>query len=177
MRELSLHLLDLVENAVAAGATQVQVRIEEDPEADLLRLEVRDNGAGMAPELARRAADPFVTTRETRPVGMGLALLAGAAEQAGGGLEVESAPGKGTRVAATFQLSSIDRVPLGRLEDTLTVIATVHPEVEMWLNHVGPRGEYEVSLGEVGERTPREKLRRELARLVGEGRGRIGSEA
>ena len=177
MRELSLHLLDLVENAVAAGATVVEVRIEEEPAADRLRVAVSDNGAGMAPELAAVVEDPFVTTRRERPVGMGLALLSGAAEQAGGSLQVESAPGKGTRVTATFQFSSVDRAPLGRLEDTLAAISAVHSDLEFRLSHTGPQGSYAVLLREVAARTPRGGMRRELAALVSEGRAHIGSAA
>jgi hypothetical protein len=119
MRELSLHLLDLLENARTAGAKQVEVHINEDLATDQLTIFVRDDGQGMDAEMAQRATDPFFTTRTTRRVGLGLPLLAAAAQQCGGALCLESAPGEGTAVTAAFQHSHIDRAPLGKIVDTL----------------------------------------------------------
>lgn len=139
MQELALHILDLFRNAVEAGARTVYVAVREEPAADRLEIEVRDDGRGMSPEQVRRACDPFYTTRSTRRVGMGLALLKAAAEQAGGGLRIESAPGRGTRVLATFRLGHIDRAPLGDMPATLQVMVA-EPGVGVEYEHrVGDR--------------------------------------
>lgn len=119
MRELSLHLLDLLQNSLEAGATHLDVSIEEDLTADRLIIEVRDNGRGMSPDMARRALNPFFTTRTTRHVGLGLPLLAAAAKRCEGELSVDSQPGSGTVVRATFRHSHIDRAPLGNMAGTL----------------------------------------------------------
>ena len=119
MRELSLHALDILQNAREAGATLVHLTVAEDLAADRLVLEVRDNGRGMGEETLKRLKDPFFTTRKTRHVGLGLPLLAAAAERCTGSLEVESAPGQGTRVTAVFQWSHLDRAPLGDITGTL----------------------------------------------------------
>lgn len=119
MRELSLHILDVLQNAVEAGATQVELSIVEDLEADRLTIVVQDNGPGMDAETARRAIDPFFTTRTTRHVGLGLPLFAAAAGRCDGGLELESVPGRGTTVTASFRHSHLDRAPLGCMTDTL----------------------------------------------------------
>lgn len=119
MRELSLHILDLLENALEAGATQVELKVSEDSRADRLTIALRDNGRGMDAETARRALDPFFTTRTTRHVGLGLPLLAAAAERCDGRLTVESALGQGTVVTASFRKSHVDRAPLGSMTDTL----------------------------------------------------------
>lgn len=119
MRELALHVLDLLQNTVEAGATRVEARIAEDWAADCLRITVADNGRGMDHETAVRAVNPFYTSRRTRHVGLGLPLLAAAAERAGGSLVIRSEPGKGTTVEAVLQLSHPDRQPLGNLADTL----------------------------------------------------------
>jgi signal transduction histidine kinase len=177
MKELSLHLLDLIENSVAAGATHVDIVVEEDVTNDRLRITVTDDGEGMPAELAQAAADPFTTTRTTRSVGMGLALLAGAVAQAAGSLEVTSKPGQGTTIAADFQLSNIDRAPLGRVEDTLSAAAAVHPELHLSYLHRGPGGCYEVNLPGLTQDGSQARLRREIARLVHEGRQQIGSTA
>lgn len=122
MLELSLHLLDIMVNAVEAGASRVEVSVEEDAAADRLVIEVRDNGRGMAPELAAAVLNPFVTTRTTRHVGLGLPLLAQAAEATGGALRIASEPGKGTTVRAEFGLAHWDRAPLGDLPGALLAL-------------------------------------------------------
>jgi len=119
MRELSLHILDVLENALEAGATKVELEIDEDLHADRLMIAVRDNGRGMDAQTARRALDPFFTTRTTRHVGLGLPLFAAAARRCDGDLSLESAPGRGTAVTVTFRHSHLDRAPLGDVTGTL----------------------------------------------------------
>jgi hypothetical protein len=119
MRELSLHILDLLQNSLEAGATRLDVSIEEDLTADRLTIEVRDNGRGMSTATARAALNPFFTTRTTRHVGLGLPLLAAAAKRCDGELAVDSQPGAGTVVSAAFRHSHIDRAPLGNMAGTL----------------------------------------------------------
>ncbi|MBP1599784.1 MAG: putative metal-dependent phosphoesterase, family, partial [Acidobacteria bacterium] len=111
MEDLSLHILDIAQNSIEAGATEVEIDLTESPKEDHLEIEVRDNGRGMDPETAARATDPFFTSRTTRRVGLGLPLLAEAARAAGGSLTLESRPGKGSRVRAVFRHGHIDRAP------------------------------------------------------------------
>lgn len=119
MRELSLHVLDILQNSLEAGATRLELSIEEDLAADRLTIEVRDNGRGMSTETLRQVLNPFFTTRTTRHVGLGLPLLAAAAERCDGHLAVDSQPGSGTVVRAGFRHSHIDRAPLGNMAATL----------------------------------------------------------
>lgn len=119
MLELALHILDILQNTVEAGATCVELAILEDELADRLTITVTDNGRGMDEQTARRVLDPFYTTRTTRHVGLGLPLCAEAAETAGGGLTIRSRKGEGTTVEATFRLSHPDRQPLGDMAGTL----------------------------------------------------------
>ena len=107
MEDLSLHILDIVENSVKAEAREIRIVIAEDNKADRLFLEIHDNGSGMDEKMRAKALDPFFTTRTTRRVGLGLPLLAQAARESGGTLLLDSAPGKGTIVRAVFQLSHI----------------------------------------------------------------------
>jgi hypothetical protein len=122
VRELSLHILDVVENSLAAGASHIFVEVEEDTVRDQLVISVADDGCGMDQETARRALDPFFTTRTTRHVGLGLPLLKAAAERCNGHLKLASSLGEGTKVIAVFQRSHIDRAPLGDLVETLMSI-------------------------------------------------------
>jgi hypothetical protein len=135
MRELALHLLDLMENAIEAGATLVTVAIVEDVPKGELRICVADNGRGMAPEVAARSLDPFWTTRATRHVGLGLPLLASAAERTGGGLEIVSAPGAGTEVTACFGLEHPDRQPLGDVPGSLLVFLLAEGSPDLVYRH------------------------------------------
>jgi hypothetical protein len=119
MRELSLHILDILQNSVEAGATRVALSIVEDLAADLLTIEVRDNGRGIPPDKLPHVFDPFYTSRKTRHVGLGLPLLKAAAERCDGDAILVSAVGAGTTVTATFRHSHLDRAPLGDMTGTL----------------------------------------------------------
>ncbi|HSA95864.1 MAG TPA: ATP-binding protein [Acidobacteriota bacterium] len=134
MEDLSLHILDIAENAVAAGATRVLIAVNENAGRDLLTLRVTDNGRGMSREERRRALDPFYTTMRKR-TGLGLPLLAQTAEQSGGRLRLESAPGKGTRVTARFRLGHVDRPPLTRIPETMMTLFFGHPETDIRYRH------------------------------------------
>jgi anti-sigma regulatory factor (Ser/Thr protein kinase) len=136
LRELALHVLDLAENSLNAGATLVTIEVIEDVRADRLTLRVTDNGHGIDPELAARVADPFVTTRRTRRVGLGLPFLKQAAEACNGKLMIDSARGAGTTITATFQHSHIDRMPLGDLPGTMLALVVGCPQADFVFRHV-----------------------------------------
>jgi len=150
MRELSLHILDIAQNSIAAKASLVQIRINEQPESDLLTISVTDDGCGMDPELLKHAADPFTTTRSTRKVGLGIPLLEAGAARAGGGISVTSEVGKGTKIEATYQLNHIDRAPLGDVAETVATLVFSNPEGPDFLfsYRVGDR-EYDFDTREV----------------------------
>lgn len=122
MRELSLHILDIVQNSVSAGAALVETAVTADTAANLLTVTVKDNGRGMSREFLKTVTDPFSTTRTTRKVGMGTALFKMAAETAGGSFRIDSEEGKGTCVTAEFALNHIDRAPLGDYADTVLAL-------------------------------------------------------
>jgi len=135
MLELSLHILDLVQNSLTAGATRVEIRIEESLQEDRLAIEIQDNGKGIPKEMVSRVTNPFVTSRTTRPVGLGLSLFKEAAERCGGGMEVHSEVGRGTRVVVRFQLDHFDRAPLGNIGETMGVLITGNPQVDFVFEH------------------------------------------
>ena len=135
MEDLSLHILDIAENSLRSGAKLIEISVVEDPNQDLLFLEIRDNGKGMAPESCERAADPFFTTKPGRRIGLGLALLAQAAREACGDCIVSSLPNVGTKVTAFFSLSHPDRKPLGDMAATLQTLAAGNPEVDFVYEH------------------------------------------
>ncbi len=130
MEDLSLHILDVVENGTAAGATLIEIGLREDRRADWLELRIKDNGRGMEPQMLAGVRDPFVTTRTTRRVGMGIPLLDQATREAEGTFEIHSQPGHGTEVIAGFRLGHIDRKPLGDIAETLISLILGHPDVD-----------------------------------------------
>lgn len=135
MEDLSLHILDIAENSIAAGARTIAVTICEDTAGDVLSLEITDDGRGMEPDAAARAVDPFYTTRTTRRVGLGLSLLEEAATAADGTLAIRSSPGAGTTIGATFRLSHTDRKPLGAIADTIAALISTHAGVNILYTH------------------------------------------
>lgn len=135
MEELALHILDLVQNSLAAGATEVVIEIEEDSAGGSLVITITDNGCGMDQEFVRRVLDPFTTTRTTRRVGLGLSLLAMAARQAGGDVQIASEKGKGTCVTATFRLQHWDCPPLGDVPATLVTVLAGAPRLNLTYRH------------------------------------------
>lgn len=134
MRELALHLLDIAENSVAARAKTITIQVVEDTRADRLRLAVIDDGVGMDAETAAKVTDPFVTSRTTRKVGLGIPLLKFAAESCSGFLKITSAVGQGTTLEVEFQRSHIDRMPLGDLASTFITLLISSPEIH-WIFH------------------------------------------
>ncbi len=139
MKELALHILDIAENSVAAQAHTIVVTIDEDLNADRLLIRVQDDGRGMDEATAQRVLDPFVTSRTTRKVGLGLPLLKAAAESCNGQLTIQSQVGKGTRVEVSFQHSHIDRMPLGDVAATLMSLIVAHPEIHWRLEYSARR--------------------------------------
>ena len=144
MEDLSLHILDIVETSIDAGAKRIQIEICEDLKHDLLSIEIRDDGKGMDEETVKKALNPFFTTKTVRKVGLGLSLFREAARQANGDLVIQSKVGRGTRLKATFQHSHIDRKPLGDMAKTMMTLIIGHPEIGFKYLHRRDDRKYEL---------------------------------
>ncbi|MBR4286363.1 MAG: sensor histidine kinase [Clostridia bacterium] len=128
MRELSLNILDIAQNSIAAGASLTEIVVAENTREKTLLIGIYDNGKGMTEEQVRNVQDPFFTTRTTRKVGMGIPLFKMAAEQTGGSFTITSEVGVGTRVEARFKTDSIDFTPLGDMSSTITTIVCMNED-------------------------------------------------
>jgi signal transduction histidine kinase len=135
MEDLSLHILDIVENSVAANADTIEIRVTEDIERDLLSLEVIDNGIGMDEETLKKVLDPFYTSKTVRQFGLGIPLLSEAAKAANGMLSITSKKNEGTRIQANFQHSHIDRKPIGDISQTIITLIMGSPEIHLIYVH------------------------------------------
>ncbi len=128
MKELSLYILDLVQNSVAAMARRVTIALDIQDTADLLAISIEDDGRGMDEALLARVTSPFTTTRTTRRVGLGLPMARQLCEACGGSFQITSAPGAGTKLRMTARLSHIDLPPMGDLPGTMVALCTGCPE-------------------------------------------------
>ena len=129
MKELSLHILDIAENSVNAGAARVEISVIEHIKKDTLSIIIKDNGRGMDAETVQRVTDPFITSRTTRKVGLGIPFLKAAAEACQGSLQIQSQVDIGTEITVIFQRSHIDRMPLGDLASTFLTLMIGYPQV------------------------------------------------
>lgn len=148
MRELSLHILDLIENATRAGARIVYVALIEDAEAGRFEVRIEDDGPGFAID-PEKAAGPFYTTKPGKRTGLGLSLLRAAAEQAGGAMHIGVSELGGAAVSTSFVLGHVDRAPLGDLAGTFFTVVLAHPDIDFCCHVYSDKGEVFVRTADI----------------------------
>ena len=151
MREISLHILDIVQNSIEAGATLIEIDVTEDEKSDVLSFTVSDNGKGMTAEMIEQAQDPFVTSRTTRRVGLGIPLAKLACKMSGGSFSIKSKSGEGTTITATFGYSDIDRRPLGDMAKTVYLLITANSGLDFRYRHTVNKKEFVVDTQKIRE--------------------------
>ena len=134
MEELSLHILDLAQNSLAANASLVSIRVEEDTRSDILKITVLDNGHGMDANTLSRAFDPFFSTKGKK-IGLGLSLFRELARQCGGECTLISQPMAGCCVTAWFVRSHLDLPPLGDMAQTIYCLLVCYPFADIDYRH------------------------------------------
>lgn len=149
MKEIALHILDISENGIAAGAGSIDITVSLGGDMEVLKIKVEDDGKGMNEEELKQVTDPFYTSRTTRRFGLGLPLLGQHAQMAGGKMEIRSETGKGTVVEASFLNDHHDRQTLGDLEGCWILQVTSNPGIEWGLNLKSPEGEFEITTAEI----------------------------
>ena len=151
LEDLSQHILDISENSLGAGATDIRISIANGEDAGFLVFEIEDNGRGMDPDLLRRVIDPFCTSRTTRRVGLGIPFLKQSAELCGGGLEIRSETGVGTLVRARFRTDSIDLPPLGDVPASVGMMLVLHPDIRWRFRYATGEGDWTLDSREILE--------------------------
>ena len=159
MKEIALHILDIAENCIAAGADKVGISLGDDAETGVRTLRIRDNGKGMSQDEIRKASDPFFTSRTTRRVGLGIPLFRQHAEMTGGELNIVSRKGEGTVVTATFNRLHPDCQPLGDLEGSWVLLVSSNPGIEWELACRTREGEFSISTSEIRQELDVELIR------------------
>lgn len=142
MKDLSMHIMDIAQNSISANCSVLKIEIREDMDLDNYSITIEDNGVGMSPEFLEIVTDPYVTTRTTRKIGLGLPLLKQNCERTGGDLTITSAEGVGTKVVANFVLTHLDRPPLGDIAGTIVLLTAANPDIYITYHHVTNTGEY-----------------------------------
>lgn len=149
MTELSLHILDIVQNSIKANASSIEFVIDEDIKKNLLTITITDDGCGMDKEFLNDVINPFRTTRTTRKVGLGLSLFKNACELTGGEFEITSELGIGTKVKAVFVYDSIDRQPIGDMASTISTIIGSNDKINYVYKHIFNNKSFEFSTTEI----------------------------
>jgi len=142
MKDLSLHILDIVQNSITAGAKNIKISLEESDSKDLIHIAVKDDGAGMSADFLEKVMDPFTTSRTTRSVGLGIPLLRSAAQMTGGDLEISSKQGEGTDISVNFKKSNIDCPPLGDIGSTVITLIQGSPELNFIVDYQTDKGQF-----------------------------------
>ncbi len=135
MEDLSLHILDIVENSIRAGSSKVEVNLEEKKEEGILLLNINDNGSGMDMETLKIVSSPFYSSKQSKNFGLGISLLKQAALETEGSFEINSKEGIGTELKAEFKNEHPDMKPLGDIMLTIKLLRLSHPEIEFLYNN------------------------------------------
>lgn len=151
MKDLSLHVLDILQNSTPVGSKDISLTICDSVKQDLMSFEIKDNGWGMDAETLKRVTDPFYTSRTTRKVGLGLPLVKQNAEQTGGVFSIESQKGKGTTTRFSFVLSNIDRPPMGDLAGCFVLTIAQNENIHFVLDYTTDNGQYVFDTKEIKE--------------------------
>jgi signal transduction histidine kinase len=151
MKDLSLHILDIAQNSISAGARNISISIAEDLASNTLVIEVKDDGRGMPAEVLERVTDPYYTSRTTRKVGLGIPLFKQNAEAAGGRLQMVSQEGRGTTLMAEFVHNHLDRPPMGDMAGVMVLLVGANPEIRFIFTHRVENEEYTFDTEEVKE--------------------------
>jgi anti-sigma regulatory factor (Ser/Thr protein kinase) len=149
MRDLSLHILDIVQNSIKADASAITVHISEKAESNYLVLEIDDNGVGMDNDFLSKVEDPFITSRTTRKIGLGIPLLKASALKCEGKFNIYSKRNIGTKVFATFSINHIDRLPIGDITDTMITIISANPKIHLILLLDSVKGDFKLDTEEI----------------------------
>ena len=126
MDNLAFHITDIAANSIRAKSSRIEIETSETEHKRSIKI--IDNG-----------------------MGFGLPFLKQNAEQAGGRVEIQSEPGKGTTVYAEFDTQNIDCPPWGNLPETIALLITGNPKVNIIYSWESPQTEFTISTEDVFE--------------------------
>lgn len=151
MKDVSLHILDILQNSIVANAKLIKVNIYDSNLSGTLKFTISDDGKGMDDKILNKITDPFYTTRTTRKVGLGIPLLKQNCEQTGGSLNIKSTINKGTSIDALFYKNHLDMLPLGDISGVISLTASSWPDIDFEYSHKTDFGNYVFNTKEIKE--------------------------
>jgi anti-sigma regulatory factor (Ser/Thr protein kinase) len=151
MKDLSLHILDIAQNSISAGARKIKIHIDENLVKDKLTIIIDDDGKGIAPEDLHKVSDPYFTGRTTRKVGLGIPLFKQNAEMTDGSFSINSELNVGTSVKAVFGYNHIDRQPLGDIAGVMVILVSANTAIDFLYIHSYNEKEYVFDTMEIKE--------------------------
>lgn len=131
MRNLSLSILDLVQNSVRSGASVIEITITDSDSENRLSISVKDNSHGIEHSEVIKVTDPFFTTCKSHKVGLGIPFFVRRAILTGGDYCIESQKGSGFNVSAWFNKLSVDCVPLGDISSVIQCLIISAPDIDL----------------------------------------------
>lgn len=148
MRELSLNIMDIVQNSISAQANLIKISIEE---ADnTLFVEIWDNGFGMTNSQLELAVNTAFSTKSGNNRGRGINIFKNAAINSGGSFNIISEPDKGTIVKAEFNL--LNDIALGDICSTIRLLIHCNPDLDFVFFHKVNNLSYHFDTREVKEK-------------------------
>lgn len=112
--QIILNLVINARDAMQGGGrlTLTTERVVTPQGATFARFCVTDTGSGMTPDVIARVFEPFFTTKPRgQGTGLGLAVVYGIVNRCGGGIEIESEPGSGSRICVSLPLADASSIP------------------------------------------------------------------
>jgi anti-sigma regulatory factor (Ser/Thr protein kinase) len=149
MKEISLHIMDLVQNSIRAKASQIEISVYESQSKNQLGITIADNGEGMSYQVLQKVTDPFYTSRTTRKVGLGIPLYKHLVDQCNGRLNIISVEGQGTTLTSYMELNHIDRQPMGDISGVLVLLISANPRIRFIYTHETEIGKYKIDTNEI----------------------------
>lgn len=149
MNDLSLHILDIAQNSLKAGATDIYISVNSSVVKNILELVIRDNGKGMIESEVKQVINPFFTTRTKRRIGMGLSLLEQSATQAHGRLTVTSKLNSGTNIHVFFELNHIDSPVQGDMASSLITLFSQAINTDIYFEMKTDEKNFKISTPEI----------------------------
>ncbi|MBO4581956.1 MAG: sensor histidine kinase [Bacteroidales bacterium] len=145
MKTFDLHVIDIVQNSIRAKADEIKIEMEDSQKKDLFSITITDNGCGMPKEMLDAINSSFFTTRTTRKIGMGIALLKYHSQICNGHFHLKSELGVGTEIYADYQRSHIDMQPKGDLAGCLSDFICQYQNINFIVKYITDENTFEVS--------------------------------
>lgn len=135
MEDLAMYLLELLMNSIHAKATDIRIALTDSRKENVIRIVIEDNGRGMDAEMLKNFTNPFITTRNTRKIGLGVSFIHALTELCNGTFRAESKPNQGTKILAELEKNCIDVPEPGDLGQLIMAGIQANPKIHLQFSY------------------------------------------